>query len=148
MADRDVKAMAESVEAPAFESVAFTTPVELSKAKVAVVSSASLHHESQEDFAPNDIGYRVLDDSNRDYQTGHWSPNFDSVGFAADFNTVIPLDRLDELAADGTIGTVSPIHLSYAGNQFDLSAIRMDSGPAGAQLLKENGVDVVILTPV
>ena len=33
MADRDVKAMAESVEVPAFESVAFTMPTELSKAK-------------------------------------------------------------------------------------------------------------------
>ena len=148
MADREVKAMAASVAAPSFDSIAFTTPVELSKAKVAVVSSASLHHEDQDDFAPNDIGYRVLKNTKRDYQTGHWSPNFDSVGFAADFNTVIPLDRLDELAAQGTIGSVSDIHLSYAGNQFDLSAIRLDSGPAGAKLLKDEGVDVVILTPV
>ncbi len=145
MADRDVKAMAESIEAPSFDNVAFTTPPDLSKATVAVVTSASLHHEDQEDFAPNDIGYRVLDNDNRDYQTGHWSPNFDSVGFAADFNTVIPLDRLDELAAQGKIGKVASTHLSYAGNQFDLSAVRMDSGPAGAKLLKDEGVDVVLL---
>ena len=39
-------------------------------------------------------------------------------------------------------------HLAYAGNQFDLSAIRMDSGPAGAKLLREQGVDIVLLTPV
>lgn len=148
MSDKDIKAMAENVEAPEFDSVAFTTPKELNKATVAVVTSASLHHEDQEDFAPNDVGYRVLDSSNRDYQTGHWSPNFDSIGFAADFNTVIPLDRLDELADQGKIGKVSDIHLSYAGNQFDLSAIRMDSGPAGAKLLKDEGVDVVLLTPV
>jgi D-proline reductase (dithiol) PrdB len=148
MADKDVKAMAENVEAPNFERTAFTTPPELSKATVAVVSSASLHHEDQEDFAPTDVGYRVLDNTKRDYQTGHWSPNFDSLGFAADFNTVIPLDRLDELAAQGKIGKVSDVHLSYAGNQFDLSAIRMDSGPAGAKFLKDKGVDVVILTPV
>ena len=35
MADRDVKAMAESIQASVFESVAFTAPVHLSKAKVA-----------------------------------------------------------------------------------------------------------------
>jgi D-proline reductase (dithiol) PrdB len=148
MSDKDVKGMAESVEAPVFDFVAFTTPRDLASATVAVVTSASLHHADQEDFAPNDVGFRVLDGSRRDFQTGHWSPNFDTIGFASDLNTVIPLDRLEELAANGTIGRVSDIHLSYAGNQFDLSAIRMDSGPAGAKLLKERGVDVVLLTPV
>ena len=148
MADRQVKEMAENVEAPVFETAAFTTPPDLSDAAVAVVTSASLHHADQDDFAPSDTGFRVLDGKKRDYQTGHWSPNFDSVGFASDINTVIPLDRLDELAAQGTIGKVSDSHLSYAGNQFDLTAIRMDSGPAGATLLKKQGVDVVLLTPV
>ncbi|MBD3647042.1 MAG: hypothetical protein HUJ31_06205 [Pseudomonadales bacterium] len=148
MTDRDVKAMAEAVEAPDMGETAFNCPVDLATATVAVVTSASLHHEDQEDFAPTDVGYRVLDNSKRDYRTGHWSPNFDSLGFAADINTVIPLDRLDELAAAGKIGAVSDVHLSYAGNQFDLSAIRMDSGPAGAKFLKERGVDVVLLTPV
>jgi D-proline reductase (dithiol) PrdB len=148
MADNDVKAMAENVEAPSFDSIAFTTPPDLTTATVAVVTSASLHHEDQDDFSPNDVGFRILDGSRRDFQTGHWSPNFDSLGFASDINTVIPLDRLDELSAAGKIGTVSDIHLSYAGNQFDLSAMRMDSGPAGAKLLIEQGVDVVLLTPV
>ena len=148
MSDKELKAMAENMEAPKFDNVAFTGPIDLSIATVAIVSSASLHHEDQDDFTPTDIGYRVLDNSKRDYQTGHWSPNYDSVGFAADFNTVIPLDRLDELEAQGKIGKVSDTHLSYAGNQFDLSAIRMDSGPAGAKFLKQQGVDVVLFTPV
>ena len=148
MSDKELKAMAENMEAPKFDNVAFTGPIDLSTATVAIVSSASLHHEDQDDFTPTDIGYRVLDNSKRDYQTGHWSPNYDSVGFAADFNTVIPLDRLDELEAQGKIGKVSDTHLSYAGNQFDLSAIRMDSGPAGAKFLKQQGVDVVLFTPV
>jgi len=61
---------------------------------------------------------------------------------------VFPLDRLDELAANGVIGRVADQHLSYAGNQFDLSAVRLDSGPAGGRWLVEQGVDVVLLTPV
>ena len=148
MSDKDVKLMAADIDAPAFDAIAFTTPPELASATVAVVTSASLHHTGQDDFAPNDVGFRILDGNRRDFQSGHWSPNFDTIGFASDMNTVIPLDRLDELAAKGTIGRVSDIHLSYAGNQFDLSAMRMDSGPAGAKLLKERGVDVVLLTPV
>ena len=45
MSDTQVKAMAEDMEAPVFEQVAFTQPPELSEATVAIVSTASLHHE-------------------------------------------------------------------------------------------------------
>ena len=148
MADSDVKAMTANLEGVEFEETAFTTPVPLNEAKVAIVTSASLHHPEDEDFSPMDTAYRVLKSQPRDYVMGHWSPNFDATGFALDINTVFPIDRLDELAAQGTIGSVAEEHLAYAGNQFDLSAIRMDSGPAGAKFLKEQDVDVVLLTPV
>ncbi len=148
MADHDVKAMTADIETPMFPSPAFTAPPPLDRATVAVVTTASLHHPDQEDFGAADTGYRVLDGSHRDYVTGHWSPNFDVIGFAADINVVFPLDRLDELASAGVIGRVANEHLSYAGNQFDLSAVRLDSGPAGAKWLVEQGVDVVLLTPV
>lgn len=148
MADRDVKAMTAGIDCPTFDAPAFTTPVPLAQATVAVVTTASLHHPEQDDFGPNDAGFRVLDGSRRDWVLGHWSPNFDASGFAVDPNVVLPLDRLDELAAAGTIGRVAPRHLAYAGNQFDLAAIRIDGGPAGARQLKDEGVDVVLLTPV
>jgi len=148
MTDKHVKAMTADIETPTFETTAFTTPPPLEEATVAIVTSASLHHPDDDDFAPADTGFRVLDAERRDYVLGHWSPNFDTTGFAIDLNTVFPIDRLDELAAKGVIGKVADRHLSYAGNQFDLSAIRMDSGPAGARWLKEQGVDVVLLTPV
>ena len=148
MADRDMKALTEDLETPVFESTAFTIPPPLAEATVALVTTASLHHPDQDDFSPVDIGYRVLDGSRRDYVTGHWSPNFDMAGFAYDMNTVFPLDRLDELAERDIIGRVADQHLAYAGNQFDLAGIRLDSGPAGGRWLKEQGVDVVLLTPV
>jgi D-proline reductase (dithiol) PrdB len=148
MADRDLKALTADIETPVFDDTAFTTPPALADATVALVTTASLHHPEQDDFAPNDTGYRILDGSRRDYRLGHWSPNFDASGIAVDLNVVFPVDRLDELAAAGTIGRVADHHLSYAGNQFDLSAIRLDSGPAGGRWLREQGVDVVLLTPV
>ncbi|MGB5757485.1 MAG: glycine/sarcosine/betaine reductase selenoprotein B family protein [Acidimicrobiales bacterium] len=148
MTDQQVKAMTADIETPEFETTAFTTPPPLSEATVAIVTSASLHHPDDDDFAPADTGFRVLSAERRDYVMGHWSPNFDTTGFAIDINTVFPIDRLDELAAKGVIGKVAEEHLAYAGNQFDLSAIRLDSGPAGARRLKEQGVDVVLLTPV
>jgi D-proline reductase (dithiol) PrdB len=148
MADRDLKAMTADIDTPVFDAPAFTIPPPLAEATVAVVTTASLHHPDQDDFAPGDTGFRVLDGARRDLRLGHWSPNFDAVGFSYDMNVVFPLDRLDELAAAVTIGAVSDAHLSYAGNQFDLSAVRHDSGPAGGRLLRQHGVDVVVLTPV
>ena len=148
MADAHVKAMTAELECPVFEQTAFVRAKPLAECTVAIVTSASLHHRDQPDFAGGDTTYRVLDGSRHDLMLGHWSPNFDATGFAVDTNVVFPIDRLRELAADGRIGRVADHHLSYAGNQFDLSTIRLDSGPAGAAFLRAEGVDVVLLTPV
>ena len=148
MADSDIKAMTAQIPGVDFEETSFTDPVSLNEATVAIVTSAALHHPGDEDFTMLDIGYRVLDSSKHDYVLRHWSPNFDPTGFALDINTGFPIDRLQELCDRKVIGKVSDQHISYAGNQFDLSSIRLDSGPAGAQFLKEQGVDVVLLTPV
>ena len=148
MSDRSIKQGSSRIPCPTFDAVAFTTPKPLSEAKVALVTSASLHHEDDDGFAVSDTGYRVLDRTRRDIVVGHWSPNFDASGVAADLNVVFPIDRLEEMAADGTIGSVSDVHLAFAGNQFDLAAIRMDGGPAGAKYLVDHEVDVVLLTPV
>lgn len=148
MTDSAIKQASSRIACPTFETTAFATPKPLSEAKVALVTSASLHHADDEGFGVVDAGYRVLDRHRRDIVVGHWSPNFDASGVSADLNVVFPIDRLEEMAADGTIGSVSDVHLAFAGNQFDLAAIQMDGGPAGAKQLADHGVDVVLLTPV
>ncbi len=102
MADQDIKSAVQDIEWSVLEQPAFTTPPPLEEATVAIVTSASLHHTDQDDFAPKDTSYRVLDAARRDYLVGHWSPNFDNAGVAADLNGVFPIDRLDELAAQRT----------------------------------------------
>ena len=148
MSDADVKSMTAGLDCPTFESPAFTKPKPLADSRVAIVSSASLHHADQEDFSPGDTTFRTLDGNRGGLVLGHWSPNFDTTGFAMDTNVVFPIDRLRELAEAGRIGSVSDVNLSYAGNQFELSEVRLDSGPAGAKMLVDAGVDVVLLTPV
>ena len=148
MSDKMAKAQFAEIEPPVFEETAFTHPPSLDEATVALVTTASLHHGDQDGLDAYGAGYSVLDGSRRDYVSGHYSPVIDLTGFAYDMNVVFPLDRLDELATDGVIGAVADHHLSYNGIQLDLSSIRMDSGPAGAKWLKEQGVDVVLLTPI
>lgn len=143
-----VKGFMDGLDAAVFDEVAFTTPTPLSEATVAILTSAALHHPEQAQFDPRDTSFRQIDSSRRDFKLGHWSQDVDQVGFAVDYNVVFPVDRLDELAEQGVIGAVSPVHLAYAGNQFDVAGVRMDSGPEGAKVLLDAGVDVVVLTPV
>ena len=148
MTDAMIKKGASTAECPKPENPAFVIPKPLSDSKVAIVTSASLHHEDDDDFAPSDTGYRVLEKDRRDIVVGHWSPNFDASGVSADLNVVFPIDRLQELEKKGVIGEVSEVHIAVAGNQFDLSGIRLDGGPSAAALLNKHEVDVVLLTPV
>jgi D-proline reductase (dithiol) PrdB len=136
--------------APTFEEPAFTPLSKpLSEARVAVVTSAALHRPDQDRFGQGDTGFRALDRADRNIVMGHWSPNFDHTGFQMDLNVVFPLDRLEEMAADGVIGDVAPRHFAFAGNQPDtVSEVRLDTGPACAQELVADAVDLVVLTPV
>ncbi len=148
--DAAMRAYAATLPVPEFERTAFT-PLRkpLSQARVAIVTSAALHRPDQDRYSQGDTGFRALDRADRELVLGHWSPNFDHTGFQLDLNVVYPIDRLEELAADGVIGSVAPRHFAFAGNQPDtVSEIRLDTGPACAAELAADAVDVVLLTPV
>ena len=148
--DAAMRAYGANQAVPTFDDPAFT-PLDkpLADARVAIVTSAALHRPDQDRFAVADTGFRALDRADRDIIMGHWSPNFDHTGFQLDLNVVYPIDRLEELAAAGLIGDVAPRHFAFAGNQPDtVSELRLDTGPACAQELLADAVDVVVLTPV
>ncbi|MEM7143251.1 MAG: glycine/sarcosine/betaine reductase selenoprotein B family protein [Actinomycetota bacterium] len=148
--DDTMRGYAATLPAPEFPDPAFVTPKPLAEATVAIVTSAALHLPGDDGFHQSETDYRVLPRESRGYVLGHWSPNFDRAGFTADLNVVFPIDRLEEMAAEGTIGAVSDVHMSFAGNQEDdgLATIMHDSGPRAAKQLLDAGVDVVLLTPV
>ncbi len=149
MGDEGARSYAAALPVPEFATAAWSVPPPLSEARVAIVTTAAIHHAGEEAFTFDDTGFRVVEQGRTDLVLGHWSPNFDRAGFAADPEVVIPMRRLQELADAGTIGSVAPRHLSFAGNQEDtVTRIRLDSGPAAGELLKGDGVDVVVLTPV
>jgi D-proline reductase (dithiol) PrdB len=148
--DQMMRAHASKTPMPEFPNPAFATPPALSDARVAIVTSAALHVGADDGFTPNDDPhFSVLDDGERALRLGHFSPNFDRGGFAADLNVVYPVDRLRELAERGTIGSVAARHYAFAGNQSEtVSGIRLDTGPEVAKRLLEDEVNVVLLTPV
>ncbi len=140
---------AASMPLPEFEKTSFVKPPPLSKAKVAIVTTAALHRESAPGFqiGDSDYHYETLASDVRDLKLGHHSVNFDRGGFAADLNVVYPIDRLQELAAEGVIGAVAEHHYTFAGNQSEtVSEIRLDSGPHCAKKMLEENVDIVLIT--
>jgi D-proline reductase (dithiol) PrdB len=147
--DELIRAGAAKYPVPELGAAAFVRPPALAEARVAIVTTAALHCAGELPARGGDPSFRVLDSGSK-VSLGHESPNFDRSGWLFDPNVVFPLDRLEELAEAGTIGSAAPRHLAFAGNQQleTLATIGLDSGPAAAALLREDGVDVVLLTPV
>jgi len=148
-ADAMIRSNVGSIPGPDLTPTATGLDKPLSESRVAICTTAGLRAAGDVKLW-QDSSFTVLPASARDLQLSHFSPNFDRAGLTADINTAYPADRLDELAAAGVIGSVATNHLSFMGAQVDASfaSIIQDTGPAAAQVLLDDDVDVVIFTPV
>jgi D-proline reductase (dithiol) PrdB len=126
----------------------------LSEASVAIVTTAGLHLPDQPDF---DHGRKLGDPSFREIPStidpqilreSHRSQAFDHEGIAADKNLAFPLDRLREAEAAGRIGRLHHRHFSFMGSIIGPRPLMEETAPAVAALLREDGVDVALLTPL
>ena len=141
------KRLAEA-ECPNFDTRPWVTGPALSRRRVAIVSSAGLFVRGEVPFRGRDADYRAIPSETQPDQllTSHISVNFDRTGLQEDWNVVFPLDRLKELAGEGTIGSVAATHYSFMGASDPL-----EMEPHARQLasrLKNDRVDTVILAPV
>mgnify|MGYP006090099413 CR=1 FL=1 len=150
MADQQLRDLLSDLKGHLFDDVPWTLPKPLSECRVAIVTTAGLTVDGDTDWNPGDQSFKVLPNNPRDFTLAHYSPNFDRTGWIVDPNVVLPLDRLDEMAEAGEIGSVADVHISFMGAQVDhtLETIRLDTGPAAAKVLNDDQVDVVLLTPV
>ena len=121
----------------------------LKQRRVALITSAGLHRADDQPFTDKTAAeYRVIPGSVKADQLvmSHLSSNFDRTGFQQDINVVFPIDRLHELAAEHVIGSVADYHYAFNGStpspQVEPRARQL------AGLLKKDGVDAILLTPV
>lgn len=130
------------------ETVAMSAPP-LARSRVAIVTTAGFHGGDGGVWSEGQ-GFVAFRSDDRSLTLAHASSNFDRTGLVADLNVVYPADRLEEMAAEGVIGSVASRHLSFMGAQPDhiLETLRLDTGPQAATLLRADGVDVALLTPV
>lgn len=148
-ADGTIRAGVSDLPAPELDPVATPVPKPLDECRIALVTTAGLKPSGGITlWAMGDQSFQVLPDDARDVQLSHASPNFDRTGIIQDLNVVYPIDRLHELADGGVVGSVNERHVSFMGAQSDFATIIQDTGPRAAQLLVDDGVDVVLLTPI
>lgn len=123
----------------------------LAKRRVAIITTAGIHLRGERTFGTGAAGadYRVIpEDAPADALVmSHVSVNYDRSGFQADANVVFPLDRLRELAQEGLVGSVARFHYSFMGAVAPLELYAPRAREVAA-LLREDGVDGVILSPV
>jgi D-proline reductase (dithiol) PrdB len=135
-------------ELPTYESTPWAEAKPLAESRIALISTAGLHRREDPPFVPGAGDYRVIPDDADfdDLVMSHLSTNFDRTGFFQDVNTAFPADRLRELAEQGVIDSVASRHYSFMGATPPAMMEPVARDLAG--LLKEDGVDAVVLVPV
>ena len=125
------------------------TPVtkELKDMKVALATAAGVHHKEQKRFnLAGDFTWRPVKNEwpSNELMVSHGG--YDNGDVNKDINCMFPIDRLNELAAEGFIGSVAETHAGFMGGGGNQEKFKNETGPAIAAMLKEEGVDAVILT--
>jgi D-proline reductase (dithiol) PrdB len=120
---------------------------------VAIVTTAGVHLKTDQPFDMNnksgDGSFRVIhsDVAMGDLAITH--DYYDHTDADRDVNIVFPLERLRELAASGVVGAVAKRHYGFMGHieNDQIEKLIRESSPQAAGLLKEDGVDAVLITP-
>jgi len=120
----------------------------LNERRIAIITTAGLHRHDDQPFVPGRGEFRVIPDDTdvADLITSHVSTNFDRTGLLRDINTVYPIDRLRELMADGTVGSVAASHYAFMGATPPTAHAELAKRMAGD--MKRDGVDGVLLAGV
>jgi D-proline reductase (dithiol) PrdB len=136
------------LDCPSFKTTPWVNGPPLAERRVAIVSSAGLVVRGDRVFRGREADYREIPGNvaPNDLLCSHISINFDRTGFQEDWNVIFPLDRLNELAAEGRIGSVAAAHYSFMGAT---DPIEMESAIREvAAKLRADNVTAVVLPPV
>ena len=158
---RSFRPLYETVAPLAGEADEVWTPfrARLGDASIALISSAGLSLAveqppfdlDRERRQPSwgDPTYRVIPNDLGDRQLAMSHLHVNNTDTLADRNVSLPVDILNQLAADGIVAAASPSHVSVMGyQQAGLESWRQQTAPAIIELLQAAGADGVILAPV
>lgn len=125
----------------------------LAQSKVALVTTAGIHHRNQPPFdmldANGDPSYRAIDGGTiaGDYAITH--DYYDHRDADRDLNIVFPITRLQEMQATGGIGAIADTHFSFMGHidGRHVDTLVQETAPQVVEELKAQRINAVLLTP-
>ena len=118
----------------------------LSEATVALVTTGGLYLEGGEPFQERgDPTYRVIPRNAPRDSLRIWHPGYDHGPALQDVNCIFPIDRFEELEAEGVIGSLAGNNYSFMGLIPDPTELMERTAPELARRLKDEGVDAVFL---
>ena len=125
----------------------------LPKTRLALVTTAGIHHPEQEPFDmsdPNgDASLRRLDLTTLSHGYAVTHDYYDSKDVMRDINVVLPHERCQELIALSELGSLHPVAYSLMGHVLGpkLTQLREQTAPQIALELLAQKVEAVLLTP-
>jgi D-proline reductase (dithiol) PrdB len=128
----------------------------LEESTVALISSAGLALRTDRPFDQEgerqnpwwgDPSYRILPRTATEEDVRLYHLHIHPRLAEQDLNTVLPLQRLLELEAQGEIGRSAAHHYSFMGYTLEPQVLLEESTPAMIRHMQRDEVDVVVLVP-
>lgn len=138
----------------------------LSKMRVGLLTSSGHHIDGVPNAPPELAGYSQEEASKHTAEFGRakpflsevpidlppeqlavLQPGYDVRAARIDRNTVLPIDRMKELAAEGVIGEFAPTAYSFIGLTSQIRLSKEDA-PQWAERAKAEGWEAAVLVPV
>ena len=119
------------------------TPVtkEIKDMSIALATAAGVHKKSQERFnLAGDFTWRKIENTTPSSELMVSHGGYDNGDVNKDINCI------HELAKEGFIRACAPVHAGFMGGGGNQEKFKHETGPAIAQMFKEEDVDAVILT--
>lgn len=143
-----VKGLQSEIFVPVTPPSVFTKPTKPMKEwKVALATAAGVHLKSQERFnLAGDFTWRKIPSDTPVDQLMVSHGGYDNSDVNKDINCMFPIERIHELVKAGVIGSEAPYHAGFMGGGGNIEKFTNETGPAIAQMLKDEGVDAAVIT--
>lgn len=123
----------------------------LNECTISLLTSGGVSQCSMPAFNPDARNDHRLDPIDRHVDAGDFQIHdsyYDHSDADNDINCIFPVERIRELAAAGEIGAVANrLWSGFMGRIYNRSKVQEESGPAFADALTEDGVDILVAAP-
>ncbi|MDE0170457.1 MAG: glycine/sarcosine/betaine reductase selenoprotein B family protein [bacterium] len=121
----------------------------LSEARLGMIASGGIYRNGQVAFThKDDVTHREIptDVDTRDLRVTHFA--YDQTDARQDPNVIFPIDTLRTLVAEGTVGELAALALTFMGGIYSQRRLGSELIPVLVERTLELEVDAVLLVPV